>query len=502
VNKKMILDQLKKRDYLKGIESSELAVFGRIFDRIREHDYDGLMQSARKHGLDLGSVFKVFEDKAAAYLKAGTRLRSYELCVLEKMFSDPEKSKEAGQKGVIQPLEKEKIRELYFLLSAPRFGERQLIKLKYNIEQWGLKWLEEYFWQKGLSSYFNERYHKLADLVDQEYSIEEIIKKASLPELLEEKKLVEDFVFDETGGSKHQDGIKEDLIQEQRSREKALEILERLYAVFNQSQIDFAQARRLMLELHMQRRVEIIEKNGIQLLRERLRNNWLSGAREIARRYDFIVPQIMDEADSDQALQIVNKSFLNQARQSKQGKVFLHRETILAQTDTVQDAHCYRLETGYLLLVVTPFEEEEHFIFGLCPSRREQSALFTNFLEKYFRTDSFRKAASLLIQHYLQVHSGQIRLRNAIKIASFAFPVVITVALLVGWLYKLTIGNPVEALMLGGVLVFIGEAIAARNGYSQKIRPEDHDQIPDYACREKGVLKFKPVEINELPEEK
>ena len=84
----------------------------------------------------------------------------------------------------------------------------------------------------------------------------------------------------------------------------------------------------------------------------------------------------------------------------------------------------------------------------------------------------------------------------------FAFPVVIITALLVGLLYKLTIGNTGEALLLGGGIVMLGEAIAAKNGYSQKIRPADQEQIPDYTMREKGVIKSMPLSSVKSQEKK
>jgi len=502
VNKKQIVELLKKQDYLLGIKSNELAFFRQLFDKVREHDYEGFVQIARQNGLDLSAIFKALEDKAAEGLKTGKRLRSYELCLLETMFSDPEQSEETGGPETIQPLEKDKIRELYFLLSASRFGEKYVARLKHCISEWRLEGLRMYILQKGFLKYFNERYHELTGAPEGEYPVEEIIRKTSLPELIEEEKLVEDFVFEEAGGSVRQEGIKEHLIKEQRSRDKAGELLKSLYELCGQSPIDFAGARELMLQLHMQRRVETIEKNGILCLREFLQKNWLAGVTETARRYNLTVPQGLDSGDSEWSLSTVNRSFLNQAPQSSRGIAFLRREGMLAQSNLVPGARCYRLETGYLLLAIAPFQEEEHFIFGQFPSPKEQSLFLSRFLEKYFLTGGIRQAATELVKHYLQVYSGRIRLGNAIRVAAFAFPVVIIAALLIGLLYRLTIGNTTEALIFGGGIVFLGEAIAAKNGYSQKIKPEDQEQIPDYSVREKGVLKPEPLRGGSSKKEK
>ena len=502
MNKKQILEQLKKQDYLLGIKSNELVFFRQLFDKVGEHDYEGFVQSARQNGLDLSPIFKALEAKTTEQLKTGTRLRSYELCLLETMFSDPEQGEETSRAETIQPLEKEKIRKLYFVLSAPSFGEKHMVRLKHFISEWGLEELREYIWQKGFLKYFNERYHELTGIPEGKYPVEEIIKKTSLPELIEQEKLVEDFVFEEGGGSKRQEGIKEDFIKEQQSRDKADSMLEGLYALFDQSPIDFAAVRELMLQLHMQRRIETIEKNGILHLREHLQKNWLAGATEAARRYDLTVPQSLDSGDSEWSLSTVNRSFLNQASQSSQGIAFLRREGMLALSTLAQSARCYHLETGYLLLAVAPFQEEEHFIYGQFPSTKEQSLFLTHFLEKYFQTGGIRQAAAELVRHYLQVYSVQIRMGNAIKVGTFAFPVVIIAALLVGLLYKLTIGNTGEALIFGGGIALLGEAIAARNGYSQKIKPEDQEQIPDYTIREKGIPKPEPLRGKGSPEEK
>ena len=502
MNKKQILEQLKKPDYLLGIKSNELVFFRQLFDKVREHDYEGFVQIARKNGLDLSPIFKALEAKTTEGLKTGTRLRIYELCLLETMFSDPEQGEETSRAETIQPLEKEKIRKLYFVLSAPSFGDKHVARLKNFISEWSLEGLREYIWQRGFLKYFNERCHELTGFPEGEYPVEEIIKKASLPELLEEEKLVENFVFEEGGGQKRQDSIKEDFLKEQQSRDKADSMLESLYALFGQYPIDLAAVRELMFQLHMQRTVETIEKNGIIHLREYLQKNWLAGATEAARRYDFTIPQSLDSGDSEWSLSAVNRSFLNQASQSSQGIAFLRREGILALSTLAPSARCYHMETGYLLLAVAPFQEEEYFIYGQFPSAKEQSLFLAHFLEKYFQTGGIRKAAAELVRHYLQLYSGQIRMGNAIKVGALAFPVVIIAALLVGLLYKLTIGDTVESLLLGGGIALLGEAIAARNGYSQKIKPEDQEQIPDYTIREKGILKSEPLGGGGPPKEK
>ena len=70
MNKKQILEQLNKQDYLQGVKSSELEFFRQLFGKIREYDYEGFVQSARQNGLDLGPVFTVLEAQATERLPA------------------------------------------------------------------------------------------------------------------------------------------------------------------------------------------------------------------------------------------------------------------------------------------------------------------------------------------------------------------------------------------------------------------------------------------------
>ena len=149
------------------------------------------------------------------------------------------------------------------------------------------------------------------------------------------------------------------------------------------------------------------------------------------------------------------------------------------------------LHDGYLLLMISPIEDVEHFLFGHYPFNNDRFLFLRCFLTEYLEEGKIVKASNAIIQDYLNRMTGQIRLRNAGRIAALAFPVVLTVSILVGWVYNLTVGNLGEGMMLAGGILFIGEAIAARNGFSVEVKAEDNEAIPEYACRDQGVLKLR-----------
>ena len=125
----------------------------------------------------------------------------------------------------------------------------------------------------------------------------------------------------------------------------------------------------------------------------------------------------------------------------------------------------------------------------------ERNSFVALCLAEVYRYDSLQQAAHQIILHYLRSFSGAIRLKNALKIALIALPVVALASLMVGWIYKYTLGQTFGAFLIGGALAFIGEAIAARNGYCRKVKPENHEKIPEYLIRQRGVLKIMPVSV-------
>ena len=268
-------------------------------------------------------------------------------------------------------------------------------------------------------------------------------------------------------------------------------MLDELYGLLDQEHMDYISVLELMKNLHMDRRIKIIERLGLAYLRKHLKDNAADGAAAAARQFGFTPPDTVDENDREGSLSLINSYLLSQCRSSERGRDFLRWESILDHKLVLDHANCYSVHGGYLLLMISPVDEVEHFLFGHYPLTSDRHKFIRNFLCEYLDQEKLVASSHSIIQSYMESMTNQIRLRNASKIASFAFPVVLTVAILVGWVYNLTMGNLLEGVMLAAGILFIGVAIAARNGYSMKVKAEDSESIPEYACRDQGVLKLR-----------
>ncbi|MFH1071595.1 MAG: hypothetical protein V1794_18395, partial [Candidatus Glassbacteria bacterium] len=495
MRKKEILDHLGSRDYLASVKSGEIDFVNALFERVKDHDYEGMAEAARRQGLDLEPILAALEEIALQNLKEPRPLSLYEFHSLEKLLAPRDaKSADGSAQSTVKEIDPDRLRELYFSLIGKRFGEKQIDKIRYFLTVWSLKELALFVWEKGLSIYFNNRYRQLSgEKSEKLLPIEEIVQKVEVAEILEQNKLIQDYVFDETGSSGSSEGLKEGLLKEKTSREKAVELVEELFALFARQSLDLSRIKQKMDELHMGHRIDMLERLGINYLRQYVKDNFIEGARETANRFGFTFPEGIDGLDPEQAAGRINDSFLSQATAGDKGRSFLCWEAMFSRDLTIFAAHCYELGSGYLLLSISPIEEVDHYLFGYYPTVHDKHNFLTRFLSLYFKLGKLGKTAAELIQHYLDANAGQIKLKNAFKVAAFAFPVVITVAILVGWVYHLTIGELGEGTLLAACLVLIGETIAARNGYSQTIKPDDHEMIPEYAIREQGILRIKPL---------
>ena len=495
MNKKFILDSLGRRDFLAGLKSGELGFVHTLFEKISERDYEGMAEVARAQGLDLEPVYLVMEELALKNLNSPRPLNIYQFFAFERLITGPpaETGAEPSQSRPNE-IEPGKLRELYFLLEGDRFGEQQVEKIRYYLTVWALRELSQFIWEKGLLTYFNKRYNQLSgEKSEKLLPLEEIVRKADVAEILEKDKLIDDFVFDEAGPAGSAEGLKEDLHKEKTSREKAAGLLDELFELFHQEPLDLSRIRFTMAQLHMARRIEMLERAGVAYLRQYVKDNFIEGAREAAGRFGFAFPDDPGSLDPARAAVQLNQSFLDQVKINEQSRRFLRWEALLSHELILNAAHCFTLDTTYLILAVSPVEEVEHYLFGCYPTFRDKHNFLVHFLTFYFRNGRLGRTAAELIKHYLDTFKGQIRLRNAFRIAVFSFPVVITVAILVGWVYHLTVGGLGEGTLLAVIITVIGETIAARNGYSQRINPDDQEMIPEYAIRDQGVLKIKPL---------
>ncbi len=492
MKKKQIIEALGRKDYLGQLMNGELNFFRLMMDRLMHHDYIGMNQAALGDGLDLTPVYEVLEEKAYRKLQANETLRGYEFSLLLDMFSGTGRGcgVEAADSNPSM-VDDDKLRTIYFLLTAPRFGDKQSERVKYHINVWGLGHIYAYTVVKGLGAFFNQRYIELSGNKDAELDLREVLEAIPAADILEEEKLVGDFVFDEMGSATLQDGLKKDLLKEKEHKQKAQSMLDELYELLGQESMDYLAVLELMKDLHMDRQIKTVERAGLAYLRKHLQKNAADGASAAARRFGFTPPDNIDENDREGSLRAINSYLLSQCRTSERGRDFLRWESVLDHKLVIEQANCYSVHGGYLLIMISPIEDVEHFLFGHYPLSADRHKFIRNVLREYLDQEKIVKASHSIIQNYMDRMSGQIQLRNASKIAGFAFPVVLTVAILVGWVYNLTMGNLLEGTLLAAGILFIGVAIAARNGYSMKVKAEDNESIPEYACRDQGVLKLR-----------
>ncbi|MBW7997373.1 MAG: hypothetical protein FVQ81_12535 [Candidatus Glassbacteria bacterium] len=494
MKKKQIAESLDRPDYLSQLKSGELEYFHLIIQKLAEHDYQGMNQVAKLEKLDLGPVYKVLEDKTIRKLQNNETMRCYEFSLLIDMFGGKGRGSgvEAADRDAPE-VDEDKLRTIYLELSGMSFSNKQAEKIIYYLSLWKLDHFYTYIFDRGLRAYFNERYEQLTGKQDSDLDIHEIINEVSIAEVLEEEKLLEDYVFDASGGSLSQEGLKEGLQIEKTGREEAEKLFVRLSKLLQRNPLDQRAVAKAMKDLHMDRRIKMIEGSGIAGLRDYLQTHAVEGAGAVMRRFGFALPEALDESDREDALRTINASLLSQSQSFEKGLHFLRWEGVLDHELIIEEGHCYTVHGDSLLLMIRPIEEVEHFLYGLYPLTPDRNRFIVTFLRHYLEQEQFNRAASAVIKHYLDQLTGPVRNSNAIRTGVLALPVVLIVAIMVGWIYTLTLGDVGEGVMLAVAILLFGEAIAARNGFSMEVRAENNEAIPDYASREQGVLKLGPM---------
>ena len=319
--------------------------------------------------------------------------------------------------------------------------------------------------------------------------MEEIIKEIGLPALLDEGALIKHYLSFQIVDDKKFKDLKDKLARESTIKAEANIKLDRIYGMLAEYPCDFWLLRKAMLGLKMDLVVNSIEKGGINCLKDYIRSQAVMGAREIAARYDIMYPVVLDN-DMAQARRVISSSFFAQAQKTRKGRSFIRTEVLYNLKLVIKNGECYKLPGGYLLAVIRLVNGEEHYLFGRYPSRTEKDAFNVAAIGFFCLLDSPAKAVDQLVKYHMGSVAPNVRINNAFKKMLVALPLVVIPAIVVGILYYMTLSRPVEAMLVGGVIMFIGMAIAGKNGYDEEVTPASHEKIPGYIARKKSKVIF------------
>ncbi len=479
LSKALILDQIKKRGL--GIVQGEQEVeyFGKVFSIVREKDFERLHELSRSHPEELKGVLKTLEERGARRFESDEPARSYKYCLIRRLFSGSGENDNLPDVAGAAALDDKHLLELYHLFSSRPFGVKESNKLRARIQEWELGKLRDWTWNEGLCKMLNARYRDIKNLKGPKIPIKEILEKERLPRLINENQFIDNYVFDNLRQSKSVTGMRTDVFLEKKMRQEAMELRDHLYDALKSQPINFSYLKKTMLDLHMEREVENIERAGCIAFNDWLEENWHAGARELASQYslDFVPPADKDSLVSSSR---INKALLAQIHLKPAAAKMLQWEAILDFSGFPDEASCYLMREDYIVVRVLQEQAIEHVLVVQLHSVREREKFISACLGAFFSDEDPRIAAARLVEKYLRDLAGWLRLRKAMQFAVIALPVVLVSASVLAGIYKVTMGDTSEALMLGLLLSLFGEILAARNGYVQKVRPESHEKIPEY----------------------
>ena len=496
-SKNYIREQIKINRFSSLIEQGEVIdYFHRIIEEINACNYSGLLAISYEFQLVLSLLDKMLDRKAHEVFRLDQMPRSCEIQALRMILSPTVEEKKLVCLAGERELEDSEVRKLFFTLFSGNSGE-QIIGC---VNELALRRMFDFIWDKGLQKYFNSRYRALKNIPEKDLGVEQIIKEIGLPALLDESSLIKRYSDFKMEDDKRIRDLRDKLSYESRYKAEANVKLDRIYGMFEEYPCDFWILRKEMLDFKMDLEVDSIEQKGINCLKDYIRSKAVLGAHEIASRYDFICPAVSDR-DLAQARRVISSSFFEQAQKTRKGKYFLRAEVLYNIKSFVKSGECYKLPDGYLLAVIRMLDGEEHFLFGRYPSRTEKDAFNLAAIGFFYLLDSPIKAVSRLVKHYIDSVAGSVRMNNAFKKILLAFPVVLSFAVLVGILYHMTLGNPAEAVLVGGGIMFIGMAIAGKNGYDEEVTPASHEKIPGYVSRKGGKVTAATAALELGPQE-
>lgn len=489
LTKSMLRDQIKTRGAALLQGEQEADYFRRVFELAREYDYDGILDLSRSQPEVFKPFFKTLEQQAEQILQQEEPAASFLFFLVRRLFApDDEQSDDEGFAGETSLTDKQ-VLELYLLLNSRPFGLTEIRILRTRINDWKLDRLRDRIWEIGLTRFFNDRYRKLKNLQTPDITIREIFGKARLFKLLDENELLDNYVFDRLGRSKSMTGMKSDLYLEKKVRQEAIELRDRLTQAFEAPEFNYGYIKKVFEDLHMEREIEFIERHGVNSLKEHLDDRWREGAGEVARIHDFRFDEA-GEGGAGVPVSRINRSFMSQASQSARGKSFLHWEAILNRRSLSDEASCHFLTENFVAVRLLQEEGAEHVLLVQINSERERDRFISRCLSAFFSSGNPGRAARGIVEACRESKSGAIRLRKAIRNALIALPVVGVISFMLAWIYNITMNNMGEGAVLGLVVGLLGVSIAARNGYTQKINPEEHAEIPDHIVLHRMVARI------------
>lgn len=479
LSKALILDQIKKRGLAIAQGEREVEYFGQVFARVHDRNFEGLLELSRAHPEELKGVMKTLEERGARQFEANEPAKSYKYSLIRRLFSGDAAKDGLPDVAGAAALDDKRLLDLYQLFSCRPFGVKESNKLRARIQEWDLGKLRDWTWNEGLADMLNSRYRDLTNMTGPDIPVQEILEKERLSRLLNENKLIDNYVFDNLRNSKSVTGMKTDVFLEKRMRQEAMGLRDHLYEALTSQPINFSYLKKTMLDLHMEREVENIERAGCVAFNDWLEENWDEGARELARQYslDHVPPTDKDPLVSSSR---INRALLAQIRLKPATSKILHWEAMLDFPGLPDEGSCYLMREDYIVVRVLQEQTVEHVLVVQMHSGRERDKFISACLSAFFSEEDPRIAAARLVEKYLRELSGWLRLRKAFRFSVIALPVVVLSSVVLAGIYKVTMGNTGEALMLGLLLSLFGEILAARNGYVQKVRPESHEKIPEY----------------------
>lgn len=497
-SKNYIRDQVKIGRFNSLIEQGELLdYFRRIIEEINARNYSGLLTLSYEFRLVLSVLDKMLDRKAHEVFRLDPMPKSCELQTLRMILSPTAKDKKLVCLSGERELDDGEVREFYFTLFSDQPGG-DIIGL---VNELGLRRIFDYIWDKGLHKYFNSRYRSLRGVPEDDLDVEKIIEEIGLPALFDESSLIKHYSdFEIVDDKKEIQDLKNKLSHESAVKAKANIKLDRIYGMLAKYPCDFWLLRKAMLDFKMDLVVESIEQGGINCLKDYIRSKAVMGAREIASRYDFIYPVVSD-TDMAQARRVISSSFFAQAQKTRKGKYFLRTEVLYNLKPIVKNGECYKLPGGYLLAVIRLINGEEHYLFGRYPSRTEKDAFNLAAIGFFYLLDSPMKAVARLVKYHMDSVAPNVRTNNALKKMLVAFPMVLIPAILVGIFYYMTLGGLAGAILVGGGIMFIGMAIAGKNGYDEEVTPASHEKIPGYLARKGGKVTATVATLESGPQE-